>query len=238
MSDCRPWAPSLLRRAKIADLVGDDATVGVPEHPQRVGRDTQVAVAANEHAGRVMVEIAVGTAERCAGLGTVASVPFDPFPKDTPSSVTQLAAAMAALGLYGGANTPAEHAAEARRLGGDAAYRLRLVNALLGAVQTEAILAESLPVSTDDRLAAYEQQFTTAGVADSPTKRLRFLRWQALRVAGPLREIAQNEEDGPIPLAAAWAAEGLQQLLDVIADSQNVTPADVDILPNVLDALT
>src|SRR5919204_518218 len=137
---------------------------------------------------------------------------------------------MAVLGLYSGANTPAEHAAEARRLGGDAVYRLRLVNALLGATQAEALVAESLPVSTDDRLAAYEQQFATAGVADSPTKRMRFLRWQALRVAGPLRQIAQNVEAGPIPLAGAHAAEGLQQLLSVIADSQNVTPADVDRL--------
>ena len=208
----------LLRRAEILDLVAHDA---------RVGMGTQVAVAADEHARRVMVEIAVDAAERCPCLGTVASMPFDPVPKDTPSSVTQLAAAMAALGLYRGANTPAEHAAEARRLGGDAAYRLRLVNALLGAVQTEALLAEGLPVSTDDRLAAYEQQLSTAGVADSPTKRLRFLRWQALRVAGPLREITQHVEAGPIPLAAAWAAEGLQQLLDVIADSQHVASDSV-----------
>ena len=112
---------------------------------------------------------------------------------------TQIAAAMAALGLYSGANTPAEHAAEARRLGGDAAYRLRRVNALLGAAQAAALVAESLPVSTDTRLAAYEQQLTTAGVADSPTRRLRFLRWQTLRVAGPLREMGQHVETGPIP---------------------------------------
>ncbi|MDQ6675360.1 MAG: hypothetical protein M3069_32285 [Chloroflexota bacterium] len=44
-------------------------------------------------------------------------MPFNTEVKDKPSSVTQLAAAMAALGLYHGANTPAEHAAEARRLG-------------------------------------------------------------------------------------------------------------------------
>ena len=132
-------------------------------------------------------------------------MPSRPQAKDTPSSVTQIAAVMAALGLYGGANTPAEHAAEARRLGGDAAYRLRLVNALLGAAQAEALVAESLPVSPDDRLAAYEQQLATAGVVASPTKRIRFLRWQTLRVAGPLREMAQHVETGPIPLAAAHA---------------------------------
>src|SRR6266508_2190714 len=149
---------------------------------------------------------------------------------DQPSSVTQLAAAMAALGLYHGANTPAEHAAEARRLGGDNAYHVQLVNALLGAVQTEAVLADSLPISPEARQAAYDQQLKTAGAADDPAKRIDFLRWQTLRVAGPLREIAQNIEAGPIPLAAAHAAEGLQQLLSVIADSQNVTPADIDRL--------
>ena len=54
-----PLGLGLLRRAEMLDLVGDDAMVGVPEHPQRVGRDTQVAVAADEHARRVMVEITV-----------------------------------------------------------------------------------------------------------------------------------------------------------------------------------
>jgi hypothetical protein len=150
--------------------------------------------------------------------------------KDTPSSVTQLAAALAALELYRGVNTPAEHAAEARQLGGEDAYRVRLANALLGAAQTEALLADAVPLSPEARAAAYEQQLRTAGADDDPTKRIEFLRWQTLRVSVPLREIAQNVEAGPIPLAAAWAAEGLQQLLDVIAAGQNVTPSDVDRL--------
>ncbi len=137
---------------------------------------------------------------------------------------------MAALEIYRGANTPAQHAAEAKRLGGDNAYHVQLVNALLGAVQTEAVLADSLPISPDARRAAYEQQLKTAGAADNPARRIDFLRWQTLRVAGSLREIAQNVEAGPIPLAAAHAAEGLRQLLSVIADSQDVTPADVDRL--------
>jgi hypothetical protein len=94
-------------------------------------------------------------------------------------------------------------------LGGENAYRVRLANALLGAAQTEAILAEAVPISLEARTAAYEQQFTTAGAADTSTKRIRFLRWQALRVGGPLSEIAQNVEAGPIPLAAAHTADGL-----------------------------
>jgi len=76
-------------------------------------------------------------------------MPFNTEVKDKPSSVTQLAAAMAALGLYRGANTLAEHAAEAKRLGGENAYRVRLANALLGAAQTEAVLAEAIPISLE-----------------------------------------------------------------------------------------
>ncbi len=56
------------------------------------------------------------------------------------------------------------------------------------------------------------------------------MRWQALRVSGPLREIAQNVAAGPIPLAAAHAADGLQKLLGVIAARQNPPPDDVDRL--------
>ncbi len=157
-------------------------------------------------------------------------MPFDTDAKQEPSSVTQLAAAMRALGLYSGANTPAEHAAEARRLGGEDAYRVRLANALLGAAQTEALLADAIPLSLEARAAAYEQQLSTAGAADDPAKRIAFLRWQTLRVSGPLREIAQNVTAGPIPLAAAHAADGLQKLLGVIADSQNPAPDDADRL--------
>ncbi|MEV7356863.1 hypothetical protein [Kitasatospora sp. NPDC091276] len=39
-----------------------------------------------------------------------------------PVTVEQIGAALAALGLYDGANTTAEHAAEAARLGGPDAF--------------------------------------------------------------------------------------------------------------------
>jgi len=38
-------------------------------------------------------------------------------PSDTPATVTQLAAAMAALGAYAGTNSAAEHAAKMKRVG-------------------------------------------------------------------------------------------------------------------------
>lgn len=137
------------------------------------------------------------------------------------ATVQQLAAAMAALGAYDGQNTPAEHAAEAARLGGEDAYRLRLANALLGIAQTEAVLADSsVTLDTDQRHQAWGQQLDSAGVADDPAKLIGFIHWQILRAAIPLRLIAQDPTSGPIPLAAAHAADGLQQLLNVIADSQ------------------
>ncbi|MER5624286.1 DUF6245 family protein [Streptosporangium sp. NPDC002544] len=112
------------------------------------------------------------------------------------------------------------HASEAARLGGPEPYRMQLANALLGAVQVEAMLAESAVTGTEDLAAAHREQLVTAGVADDPDKLVGFLRWQALRVAGPLRLVAQDPATGPIPLAAAHAAEGLQKLLGVVGAGQ------------------
>ena len=127
-------------------------------------------------------------------------------PEDTPATVEQLAAAMAALGMYHGANTAVEHAAEAARLGGADAYRVRLANALLGAAQTAALPADSVPLSRDARFAAWEQQLDTVGASDDPAKRIGFVQWQGLRAGTPPRLIAQNPEAGSVPLAAAHAA--------------------------------
>ncbi|MEU7457548.1 DUF6245 family protein [Streptosporangium roseum] len=139
---------------------------------------------------------------------------------DQPASAVQLGAAMAALGMYDGTNTATEHASEAARLGGDGPYRMRLANALLGAVQVEAMLVESAAAGPEDLAAAHHQQLATAGVADDVDKLAAFLRWQALRVAGPLKLVAQDPATGPIPLAAAHAAEGLQKLLGVAGTGQ------------------
>ncbi len=146
--------------------------------------------------------------------------------KEEPSTVIQLAAAMQALGLYDGQNTAEEHQAEAARMGGDAYYQMLLVNALLGAVETEAMHADSSGVTFDQMLAAHQQALQTAGAEDTPGKLMGFLRWRTLRVAGPLRQIAQNEAAGPVPLAAAHAAEALQLLLSACAAGQNLAQAN------------
>lgn len=156
--------------------------------------------------------------------------------REEPATVEQVAAAMDALGFYVGTNNPGEQAAEALRLGGTDAYRMRLVNSLLGAVQTVALLAETIDVDSERRAAAYRQQLVTAGVEEEPDKLMEFLRWQVLRATTPLREIAQRPEAGPIPLAAAHAAQGLQWLLAVVAGGQQPTAANVDDLAANLEA--
>jgi hypothetical protein len=149
-----------------------------------------------------------------------------PSPADSPSSPTQLVAAMQALGQYTGENSPAEHAAEVKRLGSADYYQALLANALLGMVEVDAMHCDGLGLSAERLRAAHEQANASAGAEDDPAMLLRVLRWRTLRVEGPLREIAQHVEAGPIPLAAAHAAEGLQRLLGVCAEGQNLASAD------------
>lgn len=151
---------------------------------------------------------------------------------EAPVKVEQVAAAMAALGLYDGENTWKEHAEEAARLGDLDAYRVRMVNALLGVVQAEAAMADAVKLDDDARHAAWEEQLKAAGAGlGDPARRVEFIRWQVLRAGTPLRLMAQNREVGPIPLAAAHAAAGLHLLLGVIAASQDaVATGDVETL--------
>ncbi|MEV0163351.1 DUF6245 family protein [Nonomuraea fuscirosea] len=117
-----------------------------------------------------------------------------------------MVSALIALGVYTGEGDQAEHDAEAERLG-ERRYRIRLANALLGAAQIEAMLAEQ----DVDLGGAHDEQLVTAGVSDDPVKLTGFLQWQTLRVAGPLRLVAQHAGTGPILVAAAHAADGLQR---------------------------
>lgn len=143
----------------------------------------------------------------------------------TPASIIQLAAAMTALGAYSGDNTEAEHTKEAKRLGGgEEYYRMRLVNALLGIIETEAMHSETAGKSVEEMFQAHRQALESAGAMRNNEILLEFLRWRTLRIAGPLRQIAQDETTGPIPLAAAHAAEGLQQLLGIATAGQRLDP--------------
>src|SRR5882757_5832752 len=158
---------------------------------------------------------------------------------EAPAAVEQIAAAMAALGLYDGEDTPAEHAEEAARLGGADAYRVRMVNALLSAVQAEAVMADAVELSDGARHAAWEEQLTAAGAGPGDSvRRVEFIRWQVLRAGTPLRLMAGNREVGPIPLAAAHTAVGLHTLLGVVAAGQDaVATGDVETLAGQADQL-
>lgn len=154
---------------------------------------------------------------------------------ETPFTVEQLIAAMTALGMYTGKNSDNEHQTEAQSLGGMDVYQMFLANALLGMVETNAMLADSTGTATNKIMEAHRQALIAAGAEEDSWKLLQFLRWRVLRVNGSLREIAQNVEVGPLPLAAAHASEGLQLLLGVCAEGQNplkVSPKDMkkDIL--------
>jgi hypothetical protein len=156
---------------------------------------------------------------------------------ETSATVSQLATAMAALGKYAGANTDAEHAAEAVRLGSERFYRSMLANALLGIVETEAILSDAAGgLSGDQLLSAHRQALVAAGVGDDGAKLLQFLRNRTLRVEGPLRQLAQDTTTGPLVLAAAHAGAALQRLLAVCAADQDPVRADPYVLSKDLDA--
>jgi len=163
-------------------------------------------------------------------------------PDDTPATVTQLAAALAALGHYEGTNSDTEHAREAARLGGETSYRLLLVNALLGHAEGEAVHADGTGLPADQVRAAHRQALAAVGALDDPATLLGFLRWRTLRIAGPLRDSAQDPTTGPVVLAAAHAAEGLQQLLALCAAGQEPLSVSPETLLRDLqtarDALT
>ncbi len=148
----------------------------------------------------------------------------------TPATVTQLATALAALGQYRGANSEAEHAQEAARLGSKPYYRLLLANALLGHAEGEAMRADGSGVSADHLRAAHRHALDAAGAADDPATLLGVLRWRTLRIAGPLRESAQDTTTGPVVLAAAHTAEGLQRLLAVCEAGQDPLSASPEAL--------
>ena len=93
-----------------------------------------------------------------------------------PVTVEQIGTALAALGRYDGSNTAAEHRSEAARLGGAEAYWVRLVNALLGAVQTQVMLADAVELDEEARQAAWREQLISAGAFDDPVLRVGFLR--------------------------------------------------------------
>jgi hypothetical protein len=138
--------------------------------------------------------------------------------EDVRASVLRLAAALTALEVDGVACGEDEHLAAVDSLGGPDAYRALLASALLGAAQSEAMVADRLPLSRDSRYAVWQRQLDVAGAGiDDPGRRAELIQWQVRRASAQLPAIAQESRVDPIPLAAAQAAEALQTLLAVAA---------------------
>ena len=69
-----------------------------------------------------------------------------------------------------------------------------MVNALLGVVQAEAVMADAVPLDDDTRHVAWEEQLKAAGAGlDDPVRRVEFIRWQVLRAGTPLRLMARTQ---------------------------------------------
>ncbi|MFJ3792178.1 DUF6245 family protein [Kitasatospora sp. NPDC090091] len=128
-------------------------------------------------------------------------------------TVGQIASAMAALGLYEGNSTPAEHAEYAAQVGGAGIHRVRLLNALLGAVQREAMLADEVETDEENEYTAWAEQLKSAKAWDGTLEQLAFARWQTRRAGRPMEVIAQSKDTGPLPVATAYTSEALQVLL-------------------------
>ncbi|WP_327675442.1 DUF6245 family protein [Kitasatospora sp. NBC_00458] len=129
-----------------------------------------------------------------------------------PVTVQQIGAALAALGRYEGNNTAAEHADYAAQFSHPDIYRVRLINALLGFVQKEAMLADEVEPDAENPMAALGEQLKSADAWElSP--QVDFIRWQVERASIPLQLIASDRNSGPLPVAAVYAAEAMHILL-------------------------
>ncbi|MFD8780899.1 DUF6245 family protein [Kitasatospora sp. NPDC059599] len=143
---------------------------------------------------------------------------------ETPVTVEQIGAALAALGVYEGDNTPAEHAERAAQFGSPDIYRLRLLNTLLGAVQGQAKLADEAEEDGEDLFTAWLEQLRGAGTWEDSARQISFLGWQVRRVGIPLFLLANDPDTGPIVDAAAQAAEALHIMLGVIGTLEEADP--------------
>jgi hypothetical protein len=72
---------------------------------------------------------------------------------------------------------------------------VRIVNALLGAVQTQAMLADAVELDEEARHAAWREQLMSAGVWDDPAVRVGFIRSQVLRAARDSLQTAIDNTD-------------------------------------------
>ncbi|MFD8411075.1 DUF6245 family protein [Streptomyces sp. NPDC059650] len=133
-----------------------------------------------------------------------------------PVTVEQISAALAALGVRDGDETPVG-IAESIALGNADFHRLRLLNTLLGVVQEQAKLADEAEEDGEDLFTAWFEQLKAADAWDDAARQMAFLGWQVRRAGIPLYLIAKDPDAGAFVVAAAHAAEALHVMLGVIA---------------------
>ncbi|MET8545194.1 DUF6245 family protein [Kitasatospora sp. NPDC004799] len=147
----------------------------------------------------------------------------------SPVTVEQIGAALTALGYFDHEITPAEHAEFAALNNHPDIYRVRLVNALLGFAQREAMFADGVELDEENRFAAVGEQMKAAEAWDDMIMQMAFTAWQIERAMLPLRVSAPLEESGPLPVAAVQAAEGLHVMLGALGGTYAASAAgDVD----------
>ncbi|MER7078507.1 hypothetical protein SAMN02982929_05268 [Saccharopolyspora kobensis] len=147
--------------------------------------------------------------------------------------IEQIEAALRALGRYTGDGGVGEHVLEAERLGVDPdGYQYLLTNVLLGAAQREAIDSDPSRMTRELIIGSYQQQLVGAGVLDDDQGIRELLIWQALRLWGLLRVLANRPEgkfDHPSLYAAECAINAARLLL---------TDATMKLHPDIQDCIS
>ncbi|MFE7532329.1 DUF6245 family protein [Kitasatospora sp. NPDC057542] len=143
----------------------------------------------------------------------------------TPVTVEQISKALTALGYFDHEITPAEHAEFAALNNHPDIYRVRMVNALLGFAQREAMFADGVELDEENQFAAVGEQMKAAEAWDDMILQMAFTGWQIARAMMPLRIYAPLEESGPLPMAAVQAAEGLHVMLGALGGTYAASAA-------------
>lgn len=144
---------------------------------------------------------------------------------------------MVALGLWTGTASDEELATEVTRFGSESLYAARLANALMGATQNLVLDAEQAATDAGaipEQIDAARQEALPADAFERGSALAAFLRWQVLRLGLVLRQVNQDDV-GPVWLAAAHAGDGLQLLLNVCGLARMDDP-QYETLPEDLTA--
>ncbi|MCZ0984224.1 hypothetical protein O1L60_46555 [Streptomyces diastatochromogenes] len=143
------------------------------------------------------------------------TIPPQPSSASPVATVSEISAALSALGVYASVPSEAELAQQAAAVGGEQVLAAILANALYGAsigtgMVTEGRMLESGAGGRELGLAR-EQVLKASGADDVGV--MGVLHWQAGQVRQPLKRMNEGGGAGPIVEAAAHASNALLDLL-------------------------